>query len=983
MGKNYLALLEKSSFFHALGEIVCQPGEKWCIGGCQSALSFILSQLFRKLGKFFLVVLADEQKAERFYQDVTTFLEEKNILFFPPPNFFPEKQGGYTEEMAERMKVFVTLSTEKKPFFVVSCLAGILPLVPAQAEVRQTKIVLSSGASVLRSQLLEQLFRYGYEEKEIVEIPGEFARRGGIIDLFPPDSPFPLRLELFGEKLHSLRRFQASTQVSFERVAEVILYPLSEHHIPVKDLVPITSWFNDGVIFLVESSKLQDSDHSGRETGTPLMNQEQLSQLKSRAVICQSNFTSEINKNFVQLVTPFTRERFRLGEVFLWDRYREERLLIFSNNSSQEQRLKEILAEKGINLEQTEFLRGSLSSSFSFPEIGITFLSNDELFSRYQSRHSRKRQVEDIPLGSWEELKVGDYVVHYNEGIGRFLGLKKMFVGEKEEEFIVLEYAGGDKLYVPIAQIAFIHKYIGSSHPVLSRLGTRAWKQTRYRVEKAIRDLASELYSLYLERKKEKGFAFPPDDEWQKAFEDGFLFEETPDQSQTIKEVKQDMMSEGIMDRLVCGDSGYGKTEVAMRAAFKAVLSGRQVAVLVPTTVLALQHYLTFKERMADFPVQVAMLCRLVPEAEQRQILKKLKDGQIDIIIGTHRLLSGDVCFRSLGLLIIDEEQRLGVTHKEHLKSMFRRVDVLTLTATPIPRTLYLSLSGIRDISLIETPPLGRISVVTYVGRMNRRLISEAVRREMERGGQVFYLHNFVCDIEKVAENIQHLIPEARISIAHGQMPGKVIEKVMESFAAGEIDVLVATTIVENGVDIPRANTLIVDNAHRFGLADLYQLRGRVGRYKWRAYAYFLVPDNLVLSSEARARLEALQELNQPGSGFRVALRDLEIRGAGNILGYQQHGFIQQVGFHLYCQFWKNIAAALRGQKVVQPGEVFFQGSIPAEYISSPRLRFWAYRKIAELEPNQIEGFLEELRDRFGPVPEEIQQLVLTAARKR
>ncbi len=983
MGKNYLSLLEKSSSFHALSEIVCQSGEKWCVGACQPALSFILSHLFRKLGKFFLVVLADEQKAERFYQDVTTFLDEKNLLFFPPPNFSPEKQGGYTEEMAERMKVLATLSTEKKPFFVVSCLAGILPLVPGQAEVRETRIVLSPGVGVFRSQLLEQLFRYGYEEKEIVEIPGEFARRGGIIDLFPPDSPFPLRLELSGEKLHSLRRFQASTQVSFEKVSQLILYPLSEHHIPVKDLVPVTSWFNDGVIFLVESSKLQGSDHSGRETETPLMNQEQLSQLKSRAVICQSNFTSEINKNFVQFVTPFARERFRLGEVFLWDRYKEERLIIFSNNSSQQQRLKEILTEKGIRLEQTEFLRGSLSFSFSFPEIGITFLSNDELFSRYQSRHSRKRQVEDIPLVSWEELKVGDYVVHYNEGIGRFLGLKKMCVGEKEEEFIVLEYAGGDKLYVPITQISFIHRYIGSNHPVLSRLGTRAWKQTKDKVQKAISDLASELYSLYLERKKEKGFAFPPDDEWQKAFEDGFLFEETPDQSQTIKEVKQDMMSEGIMDRLVCGDSGYGKTEVAMRAAFKAVLSGRQVAVLVPTTVLALQHYLTFKERMADFPVQVAMLCRLVPEAEQRQILRKLEDGQIDIIIGTHRLLSSDVCFRSLGLLIIDEEQRFGVTHKEHLKSMFRRVDVLTLTATPIPRTLYFSLSGIRDISLIETPPLGRISVVTYVGRMNRRLIREAVRREMERGGQVFYLHNFVYDIEKVAENIQQLIPEARISVAHGQMPGKVIEKVMEDFAAGEIDVLVATTIVENGVDIPRANTLIVDNAHRFGLADLYQLRGRVGRYKWRAYAYFLVPENLVLSAEARARLKALQELNQPGSGFRVALRDLEIRGAGNILGYQQHGFIQQVGFHLYCQFWKNIAAALCGQKVDQPREVFFQGSIPAEYISSPRLRFWAYRKIAELQPEQIQVFLEELRDRFGPVPEELQQLVLTAARKR
>ncbi|HOL66767.1 MAG TPA: CarD family transcriptional regulator, partial [bacterium] len=876
--KHLFSSLEKARSFQSLLRLSENPAPGWCLGASPPALAFLLAGLFQTLHQHLLVILPEERTAERFYQDAATFLDQEKLLFFPPLENHGKAPQPFSEETAERMRVLLAWASSESNFFTVSCLSAILPLVPSVNKIKEARLCLAPASAVSRQGLVEKLLRYGYEEKELVEFPGEFARRGGIIDLFPPESSFPVRLELSGDQVVSLRRFQVASQISFEKIHQIVLYPLSEQYLSGDDRVPITSFLERALVFLVEAHSPAIRELPATGDDLSCVASSLLQELKKRAIICRRDFSAEARASFVHFITAETRERFRLTEPFLWDRYPGERLIIFSNNVSQEKRLQQILAEKKISVELTEFARGSLSRGFSLPEINLTFLSNDELFARYQSRHVRLRQIESLPVSTWEELKVGDYVVHYNEGIGRFLGLQEITAGQQKSEYIVIEYAGGDKLYVPISQIGFIHRYVGSRQPELSRLGSRGWAQTKKKVESAIRDLAAELYSLYLERRREKGIVFPPDDEWQQAFEDSFLFEETADQRQTIAEVKKDMMSARIMDRLVCGDSGYGKTEVAMRAAFKAVMSGRQVAVLVPTTVLALQHYLTFKERLADFPVQVAMLSRLVPEAEQQTILKKLRAGQIDILIGTHRLLSPDIQFRSLGLLVVDEEQRFGVTHKERIKSLFRRIDVLTLSATPIPRTLYLSLSGVRDISLIETPPLGRLAVSTYVGRRNDRLIAQAIRHELERGGQVFYLHNFVFDIESVAEKVRKLVPEASVAVAHGQMPGKTLEAVMERFASGEVDVLVATTIVENGVDIPRANTLIVDQAHRFGLADLYQLRGRVGRYKWRAYAFFLIPPGLPVTDQAKQRLAALRELNRPGSGFHVAMKDLQIR---------------------------------------------------------------------------------------------------------
>ncbi|MCS7180356.1 MAG: transcription-repair coupling factor, partial [bacterium] len=620
---------------------------------------------------------------------------------------------------------------------------------------------------------------------------------------------------------------------------------------------------------------------------------------------------------------------------------------------------------------------GNLSSGFTFLEENLTFLSINEIFSKYKARHPLLKRYNTIPLTSWAEIKKGDYVVHINEGIGKFIGIEKIKVNENEEEFIVIEYDGCDKLYVPVSQISLIHKYIGSEKPKLSKIGSKLWRKIKEKVKDSIKDLATELYKLYTERKKEKGFKFLKDDEMQKEFEDDFIYEETPDQLKAIEDVKRDMMSEKIMDRIVCGDSGYGKTEVAMRASFKCVLSGKQVVVLVPTTVLAFQHYLTFKERFSKFPVIIEMLSRLISEKKQKEIIEKLKNGQIDIIIGTHRLLQDDVEFKDIGLLIVDEEQRFGVIQKEKIKIKFRNIDVLTLTATPIPRTLNMALSGLRDISLIETPPEGRLSVITYVGKYNENIIREAILNEIQREGQVFYLHNYIYDIEKVKEKIQRIVPFAKIDIAHGRMKPEEIADVMERFTDGKIDVLIATTIVENGLDIPNANTLIVDNALKYGLADLYQLRGRVGRGKWRAYAYFLIPENIPLNEKAIKRLKAIQEFNSPGSGYKIALKDLEIRGAGNVLGKQQHGFIEMVGFNLYCQFWKEVMSEIKGETIKEE-ERHIKIYIPDDYVKSSSMKFYLYKEISKIKNKKdAENLINELIDKFGYIPEDLKNQLL------
>lgn len=970
MKENYV---EKSEKFRQIIERIKKEEKFQIVGGNISFFSYLISSIFNTLDKNFLVILPDEKQAEIFYQDIYNFTEGKFLKFLPSPDY--RKETEISQISFERIKVLVDISNSEDKFILISYPGGIIKKIPEFKELSEKVIKIEKNKEIRRDFFINFLFYSGYEEKEIVEIPGEFARRGAVVDVFPLNSSFPLRINFFGNKIESIRKFEVSSQKSFEKIDQFFIYPVTEESLG-KEKTDLFSEIKNNLIFLVNPDEIKTDfvefikEKFPVDTGI-------INQLKENSIIISSKIYDYSKKFFFFKVFP-ANERFRIfQDTIVWNSLEGEKIIIFSDSLIDLEKLKEKLKERNINYD-FEILNGNLSSSFYVSELNLSFLSINEIFSRNKIKHPFVHKYNTLPLSSWEEIKEGDYVVHINEGIGKFVGMERIKSDGKEEEFIVIEYEGKDKLYVPVSQISLIHKYVGSKKPALSKLGSKNWIKVKEKVKNSIRDLATDLYRIYVERKKEKGFKFLPDDDLQKEFEDAFPYQETEDQLKAIKEVKMDMESDKIMDRIICGDSGYGKTEVAMRAAFKCVLSGKQVVVLVPTTVLALQHYLTFKERFSKFPVVIEMLSRLVNEKRQKEIIKDLKEGKIDIIIGTHRLLQDDVEFKNIGLLIIDEEQRFGVVHKEKIRTVFRKISVLTLTATPIPRTLNMALSGIKDISLIETPPEGRLSVITYVGRYNPNIVREAILREVERKGQVFYLHNYIYDIYKVKEKIQKLVSSVKVEVAHGRMKPEHLSEIMERFRNGEIDVLVATTIVENGIDIPNANTLIVDNALKYGLSDLYQLRGRVGRYKWRAYAYFLIPPEVPLSEKARERLKAIQELNSPGSGYKIALKDLEIRGAGNILGKEQHGFIEMVGFNLYCQFWKEIMGEIKGEKVEEEIiETNFY--ISDEYVKSPSLRFYLYKEIGKVKTEkEAKILIEELNDKFGYLPKEIENIILS-----
>ena len=930
-------------------------------GGNLPFFSYLFACIFKFLNSNSLVILPDEKTAEIFYSDILNFTDE-NIIFFPE---YERVESEISEINFERVKAILQINENKKSI-IITYFPAVIKKVPPFEKFR--KIEIRKGQKIRRDNFIDLLVKCGYDvEKEVVEIPGTFTTRGGIVDFFPPFSEFPLRVEFLGNYINSIRKFEVSSQSSFEKIEKVYVSPLSEFFAGEST----EKFFSqvDGVSFVVNVEKYLKKGNKISET---------IYEIIENSIIVGENIDSfKKGKIFFFNVFP-TVERFKIGDDFIWNPYPDEKIKVFSQSVSQGQRLKEILEEKGLDTSNIEFLNGTLSSGFSIPEENISFLSNDEIFGRYKVKYApfKKRNLKQ--LSSWDEIKKGDFIVHYNEGIGKFLGMEKMDIDGEEREFIVAEYQCGDKLYIPVEQIQFVHKYIGDKKPQLSKLGSKNWIKVREKVKNSIRDLASDLYNLYLERKKEKGYRFLPDDKMQEEFEESFIYTETEDQMKAIEEAKRDMESDKITDRLICGDSGYGKTEVAMRCAFKAVLSGKQVAIVVPTTVLCLQHYLTFTERFADFPVIIRQLSRLVPEKKQKEVIDDLKNGKVDIIIGTHRLLQNDISFKDLGLLIIDEEQKFGVVHKEKIKTIFKRVDVLTLTATPIPRTLYMALSGLKDISLIETPPAGRLSVITYAGIYNEGIVKQAIKKEIERGGQTFYLHNYVYDIDKVKRKLEKLIPEAKIEVAHGKMKPEKLSSIMRSFSKGEIDVLVATSIVENGIDVPGANTLIVDNITRYGLSDLYQLRGRVGRYKWRAYAYFFIPPHIPINENLKKRIDALQKLNSPGSGYKIALKDLEIRGAGNILGKQQHGFIDMVGFNLYCKFWREVMGEIKGEKVEKEKEVKFNSILPSDIVESPSLRFYIYKKMSEIKTEEEkEKFIEEIKDKFGTLAEKLQLWIL------
>lgn len=830
------------------------------------------------------------------------------------------------------------------------------------------RIEIGEGEELQFEDLIRKLVDFGYERVEIVEAPGEFAVRGGIVDVFPPQISHPLRLVFFGDIVEEIRRFDPATQRSYERVKkeEIFSFKKSGRERTIEEMIRDYPKVVLGIV--PNDLPNYDSNALFITLRSPEANLEVLPPptFRGQLNLLLEDIKSRDALRWTQLIC--TKKSYGILNIL-----REEGLIVKELRSYED-----ALEEGGIN-----FLPVSLRGGFLIPEAKFALISDEELIGIKKPWRPKPifpaREVSKI--SALTDMREGDLIVHPRHGIGAFRGIIALEVQGVKKDYICLEYAGGTKLYLPVEEVNLLQRYIGESNPPLSRLGSGEWIRARRKAKESAIKLAKELIEIYAKREIEEGIAFSPDTPWQAELEAYFPYEETEDQRRAIEEVKRDMESPKPMERLICGDVGFGKTEVALRAAFKAVMDGYQVAILVPTTVLAQQHYTVFKERLAPFPVRVEVLSRFVSHSVQRAIVEDIAKGTVDIVIGTHRLLSKDIKFKNLGLLIIDEEQRFGVLQKEALKKAKTKIDVLILTATPIPRTLNMALSNIKDISIISEPPEGRLPIKTVVAKKDDRLIAEAINRELARGGQCFYVHNRVEDIYEEAQRVKGLCPQARVRVAHGQMSERELEETMMEFYEGKIDVLVATTIIENGLDVPNANTIIVDDAPSFGLGQLYQLRGRVGRSYRQAYAYLLYDPKSLRAKEAKERLQAIEEFSHLGSGLRLAIRDLEIRGAGNILGPQQHGHIQAVGFDMYLSLLQEAIAELRGMKKEE--ELFLPSVdlpitayISEDYILSSPIRLDFYKRIANCrDEEELKELEEEMRDRFGEIPQETRNL--------
>lgn len=1023
------------------------------------------------------------------------------FLFLDPSHLFYEEAPWDDRTRHERLQVLRALAASMlpgpkppAPFVIAPARALMWRTLPRRLFLKHT-LRLKPGAALSPVALARRAVQLGYQAVDTVVAPGQFAHRGGIVDLWPPGAPQPVRADFFGDEVDTLRAFDPATQRSTQPLEVALVTPAREFvraarqvaptgdgeteptealiptlhpdattllgYLPPRALVLVDDWeaFRDTVAAQEEQAvRLAPSPAAPRPYATWDELREALP--PARTLALGPTTITPPPKALARRFAPLPRFGGQLSAFVQHLRAlvaQGQRVVVVSRQAG---RLKELWGEstkrdggaegaedwgalppsprgRGVGGEglgaappseglvsgpksgQAEpegtapspraetqtlgsgtvvFVSGGLPEGFRFVPGGAAspwnLFTDGEIFGWRPPRPRRRALPKaEAPEAAYADLKPGDWVVHVDFGIGRYAGLVRRTLEGQEREYLLVEYAEGDQLFVPVHQADRLTKYIGPDErpPTPTRLGTGEWQTVKARVRRAVEQVARDLLDLYARRQVAQGHAFGPDTDWQRELEASFPYEETEDQARAIAEVKRDMESPRPMDRLICGDVGYGKTEVALRAAFKAVMDGKQVAVLVPTTVLAQQHYHTFRRRLAAFPVEVEMLSRFRTEAEQRDILFRLANGAIDIIIGTHRLLSPDVQFKDLGLLIIDEEQRFGVTHKEHFKRLRTSVDVLTLTATPIPRTLYMALTGVRDISIINTPPQDRLPVITHVGPYDPDVVRQAILRELDRGGQVFFVHNRVQTIQAMRRHLERLVPEARIAVAHGQMPERQLAEVMERFAAGEVDVLLSTTIIESGLDFPNANTLIVDRADTFGLAQLYQLRGRVGRGVVQAYAYFFRHRRKPPTPEGRQRLQVLAEYSQLGAGLSIAMRDLEIRGAGELLGTRQHGHMAAVGFHLYTRLLAEAVRRLRKEQGLPPDpaaealayrptvsvELPLAVGIPGAYIPDQRMRLAFYRRLAELRTlNEVEALAQELRDRFGPLPEMVENLL-------
>ena len=1015
--KQLLPLVEGTAEYRRLAQAL-ERGGGHSVVVIDAAKPYALAALQRELKLPMLVVSAKPERA-RWLQDQLRCWGAEAALF-PEPDSLPYEQmpsDPYT--VSQRVRALHSLGVDRSALVVTS--AHALARITLSPEKFHNEVhAIRQGTSVDLEGTLAAWVGMGYQNEHMVEAPGSFSRRGGIIDVYSPAHPMPARIELFGDEVESIRFFDPATQRSIETVDEITIIPARElsfdgvvaerdagaivDYLPAKSILVLDQpdEVQRSIVEFDEEAQLVREEQEERgdissDFPTTYFTWEELSARFNKVgrrldlLSWRSDDTQEALPFAAASIYGGRLEDF-LASVADMTRVEQKRVVVISH---QARRLADLFEEKDIIApvlpklgklppeKAVALLQGSLAQGWALESTVV--LTDTEIFG-FTKAQGRERRGPPRRLGALSELVIGDHVVHVEHGIGVFAGMRTMAVGDREKEYLVLEYASGDKLYVPSDQIDRLGRYIGEGEepPALSRLNSQEWARTRRKVKQAAALLARELLSIYAEREVLTGFSFSADTVWQGEMEASFPYEETPDQLKAVTAIKHDMEQPKPMDRLVCGDVGYGKTEVALRAAFKAVMDERQVAVLVPTTVLAQQHFDTFSERLSAFPVNVAVLSRFLSPGEQSKVVAKIKQGGIDIVIGTHRLLQSDVAFKNLGLLIVDEEQRFGVAHKEHLKKLRRDVDVLTLTATPIPRTMYMSLSGVRDMSTMETPPEERLPIKTYVGVYDEKIIRDAILREMDRGGQTFVVHNRIDGMRRIADEIKKLVPHAVVAAGHGQMAPEQLEKIMFDFYQGHIDVLVSTTIVESGLDVPNANTLIVTDADRMGLAQLYQLRGRVGRSASRAYAYFLYEAGKPLTEQSSRRLETIAEATELGAGFRIAMRDLEIRGAGNILGSEQSGQIGAVGFDLYCRMLSDAVEELRTGKikpeVVQQGpsvDLPVKARIPESYVEDLDVRLELYQRLSKLTTREeVESMCSELIDRFGQLPPQAVNLL-------
>jgi transcription-repair coupling factor (superfamily II helicase) len=1040
-----------------------------CAGVSEVARPFFVSLLAQLFPGRPIVVVTDVLKTqETFQQDLETWAglqsaaqsrESFQPLFYPEWEVLPhENKLPHSDNITDRLQTLVTLaglseaSNPRSPI-VVSSVTALLQKTFTPAALRDRMRALARGERIDPLDLVEWLEQQGYEPEAQVTQKGELALRGGILDVFPMTSPWPVRLEFFGDELESLRYFDPQTQMSREEITATTLPPAGELGVLKSEgertgqepLGTLLDFLPDNAIFVLcepDALGIRADEYAQQVAADDpfFISWSQFRESAPAKIFVELSETADGESDCLELefdsldayrplaeralepqIAEIQRREF-FAQLHRWVR-QDYSVHVFCNNDGEQQRFQEIWNDlvEPPNVERAASPHfhpaihlGSLARGFMSNEARLVVVTDAEIFGRYKVQRPRRlksphalatRSALDI---DFTELEEGDLVVHLQHGIGKYLGLRSLpgtartepgtRNTEHETEYLAIEYAPSDssqdppKLYVPVTEAHLVSKYVGAGkiRPPLNTLGGTRWQKAKEHAERAVKDVASELLSIQAARESQEGHAFKADTPWQREFEGSFIFEETPDQLRAIQETKTDMERPKPMDRLICGDVGFGKTEVAIRAAFKAVMDGRQVAVLVPTTVLAQQHFNTFRERMADYPVRIELLSRFRTRRQQDRVVEDLAAGAVDIVIGTHRLIQNDVVFKDLGLVVIDEEQRFGVLHKEKFKMLRKLVDVLTLSATPIPRTLYLALTGARDMSSIQTPPHDRLPVETIVTEYDERVIRDAILRELHRGGQVFFLHNRVMTIQTMEQKLRALVPQARIVVGHGQMHADDLEEVMTKFINGEAEVLLSTTIIESGLDIPNANTIIIDRADRFGLSDLYQLRGRVGRYKHQAYAYLLLPRHARLLTDVRKRISAIKQYSTLGSGFKIAMRDLEIRGAGNLLGSEQSGHITAVGFELYCQLLKQSVASQKGEKVKPRVEVQVRldflgdaATLPENYATEPQHRIEIYRKVAQAtEKSALEAVQKELRDRFGPLPPSVELLLLVAELK-